>query len=167
MDAIKTKKLGLSLQIQDLSTKNERNQRIAYRASTINTMMIQLKQTLKRKNHKLRILTNNLAAMKAETETLCLHIYKMDSMLLTTTNSMEKVLKVIFYSYQIPSGGSALLQWGAQGATTWDTRIDIITLIYNISIYVTVKVRILVKFMSYRIHKIIWSNTQTPNDICS
>ncbi|XP_026820240.1 cilia- and flagella-associated protein 157 [Rhopalosiphum maidis] len=94
MDAIKTKKLGLSLQIQDLSTKNERNKRIAYKVSTINTMMTHLKQTLKRKNHKLRILTNNLAAMKAEIETLCLHIYKMDSMLLTTTNSMEKVLKL-------------------------------------------------------------------------
>ncbi|XP_025192152.1 cilia- and flagella-associated protein 157, partial [Melanaphis sacchari] len=94
MDAIKAKKLGLTLQVQDLSTKNERNQRIAYRASRINTTMTQLKQTLKRKNRKLRILTNNLAAMKAEIETLCLHIYKMDSMLVTTTKSMEKILKL-------------------------------------------------------------------------
>ncbi|CAI6371625.1 unnamed protein product [Macrosiphum euphorbiae] len=94
MDAVKAKKLGLSLQVQDLSTKNERNQRIAYRASRMNTMMAQLKQTLKRKNRKLRILTNNLAAMKDEIETLCLHIYKMDSMLVTTTTSMEHVLKL-------------------------------------------------------------------------
>jgi len=103
MDAIKAKKIGLSLQIKDLSTKNERNQRIAYKASRINTMMTQLKHKLKKKNKKLRILTNNLVAMKAEIETLCLHIYKMDSMLVTTTKSMENVLKVIFYSYLLNS----------------------------------------------------------------
>lgn len=101
MDAVKAKKLGLSLQVQDLSTKNERNQRIAYRASRMNTMMAQLKQASKRKNRKLRILTNNLAAMKDEIETLCLHIYKMDSMLVTTTTSMEHVLKVIFCGCQL------------------------------------------------------------------
>lgn len=95
MDVMKAKKLGLSCQVQDLSVKNERNQRIAYRANRIHSTMIKLKKSLKIKNRKIRILTNNLTLIKSELETLCLHIYKMDSMLVTTTNSMERVLKVI------------------------------------------------------------------------
>jgi len=116
MDAVKAKKLGLSLQVQDLSTKNERNQRITYKASRMNTKMAQLRQTLKRKNRKLHILTKNLTAMKDEIETLCLHIYKMDSMLVTTTTSMEHILKVIFCVGKTPSGVSALVQ---RGVTTY------------------------------------------------
>lgn len=95
MDALRIKKIGLSGQVQDLSKKNDKNQRIAYRASRMNTAIVKLKKTLKAKTRKIRILTNNLIAMKSELETLCLHIYKMDSMLVTTTSSMEQVLKVI------------------------------------------------------------------------
>lgn len=92
---MKAKKNGLNCQLQDLSVKNDRNQRIAYRASRMNTTIIKLKKSLKTKNRKIRILTNNLTLIKTELETLCLHIYKMDSMLVTTINSMERILKVI------------------------------------------------------------------------
>lgn len=95
MDAMKAKKLGLGYQVQDLSVKYQKSQRIALRASKINTAAAKLKKILKAKNRRIRILENNLTAMKAELETLCLHIYKMDSMLVTTTTSMEHVLKVI------------------------------------------------------------------------
>jgi predicted RNase H-like nuclease (RuvC/YqgF family) len=95
MDVMKVKKIGLSCQLQDLSVKNDRNQRKAYKASRMNTAIIKLKKSLKTKNRKIRILTNNLTLIKTELETLCLHIYKMDSMLVTTTNSMERILKVI------------------------------------------------------------------------
>lgn len=95
MNAMKAKKLGLGYQVQDLSAKYQKTQRIALRANKINTAAAKLKKILKAKNRKIRILENNLTAMKAELETLCLHIYKMDSMLMTTTTSMEHVLKVI------------------------------------------------------------------------
>lgn len=98
MDAMKIKKLGLRNQVQDLSTKNEKNQRIAHRASRMSTAIVKLKKTLKAKSRKIRILTNNFISMKAELETLCLHIYKIDSMLVTTTSSMEKILKVTVLS---------------------------------------------------------------------
>ncbi|XP_025410238.1 cilia- and flagella-associated protein 157 [Sipha flava] len=94
MDVMKVKKIGLSCQLQDLSVKNDRNQRKAYKASRMNTAIIKLKKSLKTKNRKIRILTNNLTLIKTELETLCLHIYKMDSMLVTTTNSMERILKL-------------------------------------------------------------------------
>lgn len=101
MDAIKAKKLGLAHQVQDLSTKNEKNQRIAYKARKMNITAVKLKKTLKTKNRRIRILTNNLTAMKSELETLCLHIYKTDSMLVSTTSSMERILKVQSFYYSV------------------------------------------------------------------
>lgn len=95
MDAMKVKKLGLTHQVQDLSVKNKNNQHMAYKASKMNITAVKLKNTLKAKNRRIRILTNNLTAMKSELETLCLHIYKTDSMLVSTTSSMERILKVI------------------------------------------------------------------------
>lgn len=89
------KKLSLSYQVQDLSLKNKQNQRTALKSNKINMAAVKLRKTLKSKRRKIRILTNNLTAMKTELETLCLHIYKMDSMLVTATMSMEQVLKVI------------------------------------------------------------------------
>lgn len=94
MDAMKVKKLGLGLRVQDLSVKNEKYRRIAHRASRTDVTMNKLNRKLKGKNRRVRVLTNNLTALKAELETLCLHIYKMDSMLVTTTTSMERILKV-------------------------------------------------------------------------
>lgn len=96
MDAIKAKKSGLGYQVQALSAENEQHRRVALRASKINTAAVKLKKTLNTKNRRIRTLTNNLTATKAELETLCVHIYKMDSMLVTATASMEKVLKVRF-----------------------------------------------------------------------
>lgn len=95
MDTIKAKKLGLSYQVQELAMKNEKNQRIVYRANRTNKITAKLKKSVKVKDRKIHILTHNLKAMRTELETLCLHIYKMDSMLVTTTTSMEKILKVI------------------------------------------------------------------------
>lgn len=95
MDAMKAKQLGLSYQVQDLTKKNEKNRTIAYRANRTTLTMSKLRKSSKVKSRKIRILTNNLTALKAELETLCLHIYKMDSMLVTTTTSMENILKVI------------------------------------------------------------------------
>lgn len=94
MDAMKVKKLGLGLRVQDLSVKNEKYRRIAHRASRMDVTMNKLNRKLKGKNRRVRVLTKNLTALKAELETLCLHIYKMDSMLVTTTTSMERILKV-------------------------------------------------------------------------
>lgn len=95
MDTIKAKKLGLSYQVQELAMKNEKNQRIVYRANRTNKITAKLKKSVKVKDRKIHILTHNLKSMRTELETLCLHIYKMDSMLVTTTTSMEKILKVI------------------------------------------------------------------------
>lgn len=92
---MKVKKLGLTHQVQDLSVKNKNNQHMAYKASKMNITTVKLKNTLKAKNRRIRILTDNLTAMKSELETLCLHIYKTDSMLVSTTSSMERILKVI------------------------------------------------------------------------
>lgn len=101
MDAMKTKKVGLSWQVQDLSMKNERNQRMAYKASRMSTTVVKVKKILRTKNRKIKILTNNLIAIKAELATLCLHVYKTDSMLVTTISSMERILKVICNCYFI------------------------------------------------------------------
>ncbi|VVC41021.1 Hypothetical protein CINCED_3A011869 [Cinara cedri] len=94
MNAMKAKKLGLGLQVQDLSSKNEKYRRIVHSASWTNVAMTKLKRKLKAKNRRIRVLTKNLTVLKTELETLCLHIYKMDSMLVTTTTSMERVLKL-------------------------------------------------------------------------
>lgn len=97
MDAMKVKKLGLSYQVHELSAKNEKNRRIVFRADKTNKTLVRLRKTLKSKRRQIRVLRNNLAAIKAELETLCLHVYKVDSMLVTTTTSMERVLKVMIF----------------------------------------------------------------------
>ncbi|XP_050441256.1 cilia- and flagella-associated protein 157 [Adelges cooleyi] len=95
MDTLKVHELGLNWKLQNLCARNHSDRRTTIKAKIVRYIAAinKMKKKLTGKSRKIRDLINNLTAMKSELKTLSMHIYKMDSMFVTITASIERKLK--------------------------------------------------------------------------
>ncbi|XP_050524065.1 cilia- and flagella-associated protein 157-like [Daktulosphaira vitifoliae] len=96
IDTLNSQGVYLNWKFKNTCTLNNQNQNFVIKSKCIRYIaaISSMQKKLKNKNRRIKGLMKNLKAMKREVVTLSSHIYKMDSLFVTITNSMERKLEL-------------------------------------------------------------------------